>query len=31
MGLNHPFTGPVQVDKEPFRHALQQFNALNLS
>lgn len=29
--LNHPFTGLVQVDKEPFRHALQQFNALNLS
>jgi hypothetical protein len=31
LGLNHPFTGLVQVDKEPFRHALQQFNALNLS
>jgi hypothetical protein len=31
FSLNHPFTGLVQVDKEPFRHALQQFNALNLS
>lgn len=31
LSLNHPFTGLVQVDKEPFRHALQQFNALNLS
>jgi hypothetical protein len=31
FSLDHPFTGPVQVDREPFRHALQQFNALNLS
>ena len=31
VSLNHPFTGLVQVDKEPFRHALEQFNALNLT
>jgi hypothetical protein len=30
FSLNYPFTGQAQVDKEPFRHALQQFNALNL-
>jgi hypothetical protein len=30
LSLDHPFTGQVQVDREPFRHALQQFNALNL-
>lgn len=30
ISLNQPFTGQVQVDREPFRHALQQFNALNL-
>jgi hypothetical protein len=29
--LNQPFTGQVHVSQEPFRHALQQFNALNLS
>jgi hypothetical protein len=28
--LNHPFTGPIQVDRVPFRHALQQFHALDL-
>jgi hypothetical protein len=31
LSLDHPFTGLVQVDKESFRHALRQFNALNLS
>lgn len=30
FSLDHPFTGPVQVDREPFRHALEQFNALEL-
>jgi Protein of unknown function (DUF4239) len=31
LSLDHPFTGQVHVDKEPFRHAMQQFNALNLT
>jgi hypothetical protein len=30
FSLNSPFTGRVHVSQEPFRHALQQFNALNL-
>lgn len=29
LALDHPFTGGVHVSDYPFRHALQQFNALN--
>lgn len=28
--INYPFTGNVRVSQDPFRHALQQFNAINL-
>ncbi len=28
--INYPFTGNVRVSQDPFSHALQQFNALNL-
>lgn len=28
--LNFPFTGQVQISRDPFRHALEQFKALNL-
>ncbi len=31
VSLNEPFTGPVQVDRAPFEHALDHFNALGLS
>lgn len=31
VSLNEPFTGPVQVERAPFEHALDHFNALNLS
>lgn len=31
FSLNYPFTGPVQISQDPFRHALEQFNALNLN
>jgi hypothetical protein len=30
MSLNQPYTGQIHVSRYPFRHALQQFNALNL-
>lgn len=30
MSLNDPYTGQMHVSTYPFRHALQQFNALNL-
>lgn len=29
VSLNEPFTGPVQVERAPFEHALDHFNALN--
>lgn len=29
LSLNQPFTGREHISREPFRHALQQFNALN--
>jgi hypothetical protein len=31
VSLNEPFTGPVQVERAPFEHALDHFNALTLS
>lgn len=31
FSLNYPFTGPVKISQDPFRHALEQFNALNLN
>ena len=31
VSLNEPFTGPVVVDRAPFEHALDHFNALNIS
>ncbi|HUQ85354.1 MAG TPA: DUF4239 domain-containing protein [Candidatus Limnocylindrales bacterium] len=30
FSINYPFTGNVRVSQDPFRHALQQFDALNL-
>lgn len=30
FSINYPFTGNVRVSQDPFRHALQQFNSLNL-
>jgi hypothetical protein len=30
MNLNQPYTGQIHVSRYPFRHALQQFTALNL-
>lgn len=30
FSLNQPFTGEVHVSQEPMRHALEQFNALNM-
>jgi hypothetical protein len=30
VSLNEPYTGQIHVSQYPFRHALQQFNALNL-
>jgi len=30
VSLNEPFTGPVQVERAPFEHALDHFNALNM-
>jgi len=30
FSLNFPFTGQVHVSRSPFRHALQEFTALNL-
>ena len=31
FSLNYPFTWSVQVSKDPFRHALEQFKAVNLN
>jgi hypothetical protein len=31
VSLNEPFTGPVQVERAPFEHALDHFNALHLA
>lgn len=30
FSINYPFTGNVRVSQDPFRHALQQFDALNI-